>query len=59
MIQRIEATSKHKVNGKKCRCYGRMFTWDRNTIGNIIENIPKLISLAGHYENIKIHRLEK
>lgn len=46
MIYRIEALSKKD---------GRKYTWMRNTIGDIIENIPKLIELDGFYENIKIY----
>jgi hypothetical protein len=47
MIFRIEAKSKKD---------GRTYHWDRNTIGNIIENIPKLIKLDGFYEEIKIYK---
>lgn len=36
MIYRIEAVSRHKINGKKCHCYGKKFTWDRRTINYII-----------------------
>ena len=60
MIQRIEATSRHKINEINCsRCYGKVFTWDRNTIGNIIENVPKLIKLDGWWEDIKIIKFVK
>lgn len=47
MIYRIEA-----LNTKN----GRKYTWCRQTIGNIIKNIPKLINLDGFYEDIKIYK---
>jgi hypothetical protein len=47
MIYRIEAIN--KKDGKK-------YTWDRNTLGDIIENVPKLIKLDGFYEKIKIYK---
>jgi hypothetical protein len=46
MIHRIEAKNKKD---------GRIYTWDRQTIGDIIENIPKLIKLDGFYEKTKIY----
>ena len=56
MIQRITAISNHKINGKKCKCYGTTSSWDRNTIGNIIENIPKLIKNDGWWKKVIIIR---
>ena len=47
MILKIEATNKKD---------GRIYHWNRDTIGNIIENIPKLIKLDGFYEEIKIYK---
>jgi hypothetical protein len=45
MIFRIEA-----YNTKDKRIYH----WDRNTIGNIINNISKLMKLDGFWKDIKI-----
>lgn len=33
---------------------GLDFTWRRQKIGNIIDNVPKLIKLEGGYKKIKI-----
>jgi hypothetical protein len=52
MIQRITATC-----NKECKYYqkkNKEYHWDRTTIGNIIENIPKLIKKDGFWENVKI-----
>ena len=58
MIQRITAISNHKINSKPCKnCYGLTFTWDRDSIGDIIENIPKLIKLDNYWINIKLKKL--
>ena len=57
MIKRIEATSEHKICGQECKCFGRVFHWDRKMIGDIIENIPKLIEKDGFYKNIKITKI--
>jgi len=46
MIYYIEA--KNKNNGK-------IYHWNRKTIGNIIENIPKLIKVDDFYVDIKIY----
>ena len=46
MIYVIEAFN--TKNSKK-------YTWNRNTIGNIIENIPKLIELDNCYKDIQIY----
>jgi len=47
MIYYIEAI--YKKDGKK-------YTWYRNMIGDIIENIPKLLELNGFYKKIKIEK---
>ena len=47
MIFKIEATNKKD---------GRIYHCNIDTIGNIIENIPKLIKLDGFYEEIKIYK---
>ena len=34
---------------------GKKYTWNRQTIGDIIENIPKLIELDNCYKCIQIY----
>ena len=46
MIIRIEAKDRDD----------EIWTWDRNTIHNTIENIPKLMELDGYWKDIKIHK---
>ena len=47
-IIRIEAKNKND---------GKVYHWDRHTIGNIINNIPKLIRLNNVFDNIKIYKI--
>jgi len=49
-IIRIEATCGLNCEG----CTRKTFTWNKQTIGDIIKNIPDIIKLDNRWKNVKI-----